>query len=297
MLIRMRGRFAKWCFLLGTLTIFGPGFWNFIILKMPEVDLYEISADDYRKNMHVEMYINASYGCYATADETVSRNGRAVSTTQNKYRYYLIPAFTDDPDELKLLTVECVNADFFKYENLEEQTWRYLDGTNAELSSSQILCQGKLQPLDSEMRRYYSEWFKAVFPGEDPSLHLVPYYVEYLNTKEINLEATIFIIFILIFAVWLYLSIRAKNEQKNRETLDTYDAPTPTPSPYVPYQPTQDGRISFMGMSFLKTDLDSVDYYVKAGRTEEAVERLMSISDMSAAQAKTIISRWDSYYV
>ncbi len=146
-----------------------------------ENDITIMAGSEYHDKQNVYGSVLYLYGCFC--EETTTTKSYGVETSSSVTgSYYLMPIISDNEDEEKYITVLVKNKNSVRMmEAITDDTYDYLNGEEVEWHDFFIT--GKVKPLESDVRGYLVDWFKANewFDSYDTSTmnqYIVPYEIE-----------------------------------------------------------------------------------------------------------------------
>lgn len=146
-----------------------------------ENDITIMAGSEYHDKQNVYGSVLYLYGCFC--EETTTTKSYGVETSSSVTgSYYLMPIVSNNEDDEKYITVLVKNKNSVKMmDAITDDTYDYLNGEEVEWHDFFIT--GKVKPLESDVRSYLIDWFKANewFDSYDTSTmnqYIVPYEIE-----------------------------------------------------------------------------------------------------------------------
>lgn len=146
-----------------------------------ENDITIMAGSEYHDKQNVYGSVLYLYGCFCEETTTTKTYGVETSSSVTG-SYYLMPIVSDNEDDEKYITVLVKNKNSVKMmDAITDDTYDYLN--DEEVEWHDFFITGKVKPLESDVRSYLIDWFKANewFDSYDTSTmnqYIVPYEIE-----------------------------------------------------------------------------------------------------------------------
>lgn len=199
-----------------------------------ENDITIMASSEYHDKQNVYGSVLYLYGCFC--EETTTTTSYGVETSSSVTgSYYLMPIVSDNEDDEKYITVLVKNKNSVKMmEAITDDTYDYLN--DEEVEWHDFFITGKVKPLESDVRSYLIDWFKANewFDSYDTSTmnqYIVPYEIEEYDA-DARIKSGLIMSAIGLGALVIIAIIFIVSSRKPINNSPMYQPPTTENSPY-----------------------------------------------------------------
>lgn len=253
---------------------FVMSFMDGVAAMRPHVDLYgegvnisEVSAWDM-----IDTDIVDVWGSYATKTET--SNG----VTRDVLSYYIITAF--EGDDARFIGIGVPEKEYDAFDKVMENTYDYYGGYSFDMPEEYIHKTGRLKKMNSEMAKYYYEWFEETGWYEteaEMKEAALPYYIDPIAdpSSVIKMMAGGGIVGIIGIVILVFAFI--KDGKKTQKAVEQT-------------------HVVINGVTYPKQTLAHVNASILGQEKIFAAQELAEITGVSLEEAGDIVEHWGRYY-